>query len=82
MFSVIGDIFKLPVLRNRILFTLAMLAVYRLGIFIPSPGIDRNALSEYFQSADGSLLNLYNMFSGGALERFSVFQHHAKKSPR
>ena len=73
MFSTITDIFKLPALRNRILFTLAMLAVYRLGIFIPSPGIDRNALAEFFSSSEGSLLSLYNMFSGGALERFSVF---------
>ena len=73
MFSTISDIFKLPVLRNRILFTLAMLAVYRLGIFIPSPGIDRTALTEFFSSSQGSLLSLYNMFSGGALERFSVF---------
>jgi preprotein translocase subunit SecY len=73
VFSTISDIFRLPALRNRILFTLAMLAVYRLGIFIPSPGIDRIALTEFFFSSEGSLLSLYNMFSGGALERFSVF---------
>ncbi|MEC7986388.1 MAG: preprotein translocase subunit SecY [Myxococcota bacterium] len=73
MFSSISAVFKLPSLRNRILFTLAMLAIYRLGIFIPSPGIDRDALSEFFSSSQGSLLSLYNMFSGGALERFSVF---------
>jgi preprotein translocase subunit SecY len=60
-------------LRNRILFTLALLAVYRLGIYIPSPGVDRGAMAEFFQDTEGTLLSLYNMFSGGALQRFSVF---------
>lgn len=60
-------------LRNRILFTLALLAIYRLGIYIPSPGVDRTAMADFFQDSEGTLLSLYNMFSGGALERFSVF---------
>jgi preprotein translocase subunit SecY len=60
-------------LRNRILLTLALLAVYRLGIFIPSPGVDRVALADFFEDTQGTLLSLYNLFSGGALERFSVF---------
>jgi preprotein translocase subunit SecY len=60
-------------LRNRILLTLALLAVYRLGIFIPSPGVDRIALADFFEDSQGTLLSLYNLFSGGALERFSVF---------
>jgi preprotein translocase subunit SecY len=63
----------MPDLRNRILFTLALLAVYRLGIFIPFPGVDRLAMADFFQDTQGTLLSLYNMFSGGALERFSVF---------
>jgi preprotein translocase subunit SecY len=50
-----------------------MLAVYRLGIYIPAPGVDRDALSEFFADTQGTLLSLYNMFSGGALEQFSVF---------
>jgi preprotein translocase subunit SecY len=60
-------------LRNRILLTLALLAVYRLGIFIPSPGVDRIALADFFEDSQGTLLSLYNLFSGGALQRFSVF---------
>jgi len=50
-----------------------MLAIYRLGIFIPAPGVDRNALSEFFSSNQNTLFGLYDMFSGGALEQFSVF---------
>ncbi|MEL6347080.1 MAG: preprotein translocase subunit SecY [Myxococcota bacterium] len=50
-----------------------MLAIYRLGIFIPAPGVDRLALSEFFADAQGTLFSMYNMFSGGALEQFSVF---------
>ena len=73
MFEQIGNILKIPDLRNRILFTLAMLAIYRLGIFIPAPGVDRLALSEFFADAQGTLFSMYNMFSGGALEQFSVF---------
>lgn len=73
MFRTIATIFKTEDLRNRIFFTLAMLAIYRLGIFIPAPGVDRNALSDFFSDTQGTLLSLYNMFSGGALEQFSVF---------
>ena len=60
-------------LRNRILLTLALLAVYRMGIFIPSPGVDRTALADFFEDTQGTLLSLYNLFSGGALQNFSVF---------
>ena len=73
MFDSLVSIFKMQDLRNRILFTLALLAVYRLGIYIPSPGVDRAAMADFFQDSEGTLLSLYNMFSGGALERFSVF---------
>ena len=73
MFEAIANVLKIPDLRNRILFTLAMLAVYRLGIFIPAPGVDRVALGEFFASNQGTLLGMYDMFSGGALEQFSVF---------
>ena len=58
-------------LRNRILLTFAS-SVYRLGIFIPSPGVDR-VIADFFEDSQGTLLSLYNLFSGGALERFSVF---------
>ena len=73
MFEQIANVLKIPDLRNRILFTLAMLAIYRLGIFIPAPGVDRLALSDFFGDAEGTLFSTYNMFSGGALEQFSVF---------
>ena len=73
MANAFANIAKIPDLRNRILFTFAMLAIYRLGIFIPAPGVDRNALSEFFSSNQNTLFGLYDMFSGGALEQFSVF---------
>ena len=73
MFQSIATAFRLPDLRNRIIFTLSMLAIFRLGIFIPAPGVDRIALSDFFADTQGTLLSLYNMFSGGALEQFSVF---------
>jgi preprotein translocase subunit SecY len=73
VFQSIATAFRLPDLRNRIVFTLAMLAIFRLGIFIPAPGVDRIALADFFADTQGTLLSLYNMFSGGALEQFSVF---------
>ncbi len=60
-------------LRKRVLFTLGMLGIYRLGIFIPAPGIDRVVLGQFFQQQDNTLFGLYDMFTGGALEQFSVF---------
>src|SRR5690606_16147184 len=63
---------RIAELRKRLLFTLGMLAVYRLGIFITTPGVDREAMKSYVQSS-GGLLSLFNLFSGGALEQLSVF---------
>lgn len=60
-------------LRHRILFTLAMVAVYRIGVAVPTPGVDATAVLDFFQSKSGSLFGLFNTFTGGALERFSVF---------
>jgi preprotein translocase subunit SecY len=68
-----ANILRIPDLRNRILFTLALLSVWRLGIFIPAPGVDRIALGEFFSSNQGTLFGMYDMFTGGALEQFSVF---------
>lgn len=67
------DIWEMEDLRFRVLFTLGMLAVFRLGIFVPAPGIDRAALGQWFNNQSSTLFGLYNMFSGGALEQFSVF---------
>jgi len=71
--NVIINIFKLPELRKRVLFTLAMLAVYRLGVFIAVPGVDRTVISQQVQQGSGGLLGYVNMFTGGALEQASVF---------
>jgi len=73
VFEAIASVLKIPDLRARIFFTIAMLGIYRLGVFIPAPGVDRVALGEFFASNQGTLLGLYDMFSGGALEQFSVF---------
>lgn len=64
---------KTTELNRRILFTLALLAIYRIGAFIPTPGINADALAGYFKEASGTLLDFATMFTGGALERFSVF---------
>ena len=64
---------KIPELKNRILFTLFFLTIYRIGVHVPTPGIDREALASFFAQAKGTLLGLFDMFSGGALENLSVF---------
>nr|WP_238701400.1 preprotein translocase subunit SecY [Mariprofundus erugo] len=68
-----GDINKIPELKSRILFTLGMLIVYRVGAHIPVPGIDAAALAQFFSQAQGSLLGMFDMFSGGALSRLTIF---------
>ncbi len=73
MFEKLANIFKIPDLRKRVLFTLAMLAIYRLGAFIPTPGVDTKLLSQFFDSQGGSALGLFNLFNGGNLRRFTVF---------
>ncbi|MGH8797465.1 MAG: preprotein translocase subunit SecY, partial [Caldimonas sp.] len=60
-------------LKKRLLFTFGMLAVYRVGVAIPTPGIDGKALQAFFQEAANNVFGLVNLFSGGALERFSIF---------
>jgi len=67
------NINKIPELQKRILYTLLMLGVYRVGAHIPTPGIDTAALMAYFEQAKGSLLGLFDMFAGGALSNLSVF---------
>ena len=64
---------RVPELRRRLLFSLGMLAVYRVGVAIPTPGIDGKALAEFFESVANTVLGLVNLFSGGALEQFSIF---------
>ncbi len=64
---------RIPELRRRLVFTALMLAVYRIGVAVPTPGIDGQALASFFDAASGTLFGWVNLFSGGALERFSVF---------
>src|SRR6185437_2631206 len=66
-------IFRIPDLRRRVLFTLAMLFVYRLGGHIPTPGVNATALEQFFNSQAGSALGLVDLFSGGNLRRLTVF---------
>jgi preprotein translocase subunit SecY len=69
--AAIANVFKIPELRRRLLFTLGMLAVYRVGIFVTTPGVNREAMGELIKS--GGLFGMFNLFSGGALEQFSIF---------
>jgi preprotein translocase subunit SecY len=64
---------NIPELRRRIVFTLVMLAVYRIGVQIPTPGINGEALAAFFTEKAGNLFGMFNLFSGGALENFSIF---------
>jgi preprotein translocase subunit SecY len=66
-------IWEMKDLRSRVLFTLAMICVFRLGVHIPAPGVDRAALGDFMKANEGSMFGLYDMFSGGALMQFSVF---------
>jgi preprotein translocase subunit SecY len=73
MFEKIANIFKIPDLRKRVLFTLGMLAVYRLGSHIPTPGINADMLAQFFNQNSGSALGLVDLFSGGNLRKLTVF---------
>ena len=73
MFQKIEDIFSIPELRKRILWTLFFLFVYRIGAHVPTPGIDGEALSQFFNQQSGNLLGFFDMFTGGALSRLTVF---------
>ena len=69
----IAAIPKIPELNRRVLFTVLMLIVYRLGVFVPTPGIDPEQITRFFEQTQGTLFDVLNLFSGGALERLSVF---------
>ena len=73
MIESLKNIFRVPDLRNRLLFTLGMLAVYRLGNHIPTPGVDARALTEFFEQNRGTWFGFVDMFSGGNLSRVTVF---------
>src|SRR6187397_131353 len=72
MFSWLANAWRVPELRKRLLFTAMILALYRLGSWIPAPGVDSEAIDQYL-SRTGGIFNLLNIFSGGALSQFSLF---------
>src|SRR5881628_4082266 len=75
MFSWLSNAWRVPELRRRLLFTAGVLAVYRLGSWIPAPGVNQQALAQFFGAGRGGsgLFQLLNLFSGSALSRFSLF---------
>jgi len=73
MIKSIQSIFKIPDLKNRILFTLGILILYRIGCHIPTPGINADALAEYFAQSRNTLFGLYDMFAGGAFSKAAIF---------
>ena len=73
MIGGVQNIARITELRNRILFTFGMLAVYRLGAFVVTPGINAEVIRSFFQQMQGTMFGLFSMFSGGALEQLSIF---------
>ena len=73
MWLIIQNIFRIEELRERILFTIMMLIIFRIGAHIPTPGIDGEALSKFFDAQAGSILGFFDMFTGGALGRLTIF---------
>lgn len=71
--STLQNIFSIPELRRRIFFTLSMLAVYRVGCHIPTPGVDAHVLAKFFEGSEGTLLGLVSAFTGGALKKMAIF---------
>src|SRR6266700_1416187 len=73
MFEKLANIFRIPDLRKRILFTLGLLAVYRLGGHIPTPGVNADKLQQFFEQNRGTFLGFVDLFSGGQLRRLTIF---------
>jgi preprotein translocase subunit SecY len=73
MLEKLANIFRIPDLRKRVLFMLGMLAIYRLGAFIPTPGINATALEQFFNANSGSALGLADLFTGGNLRKLTIF---------
>jgi len=73
MFSWLANAWRVPELRKRLLFTFFILAMYRLGSWIPAPGVDSQTINDYFNGRGGTILGLLSVFSGGALSRFALF---------
>src|ERR1700749_883322 len=69
----LGDATRFGEIRKRILFLIGALGVYRIGTFIPVPGMDEDQVARFFNDQEGTILGIVNMFSGGALSRLSIF---------
>ena len=73
MFSWLANAWRVPELRRRVLFTAFILAIYRLGSWMPAPGVNSQTIEDYFDNQGGTVLSLLNLFSGGALSQFAIF---------
>jgi preprotein translocase subunit SecY len=73
LFAWLANAWRVPELRRRVLFTAAILLVYRFGSWVPAPGVDSQTIEDYFSGRSGTVLGLLNVFSGGALSQFAVF---------
>jgi preprotein translocase subunit SecY len=73
MFSKLQEIFSIPELKRRVMFTLGLLTVYRIGSHITAPGVDASVLTEFFARQRGTILGLYDLFAGGNLEKATIF---------
>jgi preprotein translocase subunit SecY len=73
LFAWLANAWRVPELRKRVLFTAAILLVYRFGSWVPAPGVDSQTIEDYFSGRSGTVLGLLNVFSGGALSQFAVF---------
>src|ERR687883_2078667 len=72
-FAAVRNMFRVPDLRKRVLFTLGLLAVYRLGSQVPTPGINLARWAEFFQTQQGSIFGFFDLFAGGNIRRLTVF---------
>src|SRR5258705_814732 len=72
-FEAIGNVFRIPDLRRRVFFTLGLLAVYRLGGHIPTPGIDIHRWTDFFQRNQGTIFGFFDLFAGGNIRRLTIF---------
>src|SRR5213594_4579485 len=73
MFSWLANAWRVPELRRRVMFTALILALYRLGSWVPAPGVNASAIKDYFNNQGDTVLGLLNIFSGGALSQFAIF---------
>ena len=78
----VKNMFRIEDLRNRVLFTLALLAVYRIGAHIPTPGINTTVLEQLFSQSAGSVLGIFDLFSGGNFRRLTIFALGRTSLPR